>query len=168
MKLGAHISAAGGLNKVIDRAQAIGAETIQIFASSPRSWAFHHTPEDQAQMFRCQSQLAGISPIFLHGSYLVNIGGTPDLILKSINSLCQNMEVASQIGAKGIIFHCGSHKGVGFDGVLKQATATLDKVLSNSPDDVSMILENSAGMGAHIGSSFNEIGRLVTAIDRRC
>ena len=73
------------------------------------------------------------------------------------------MSAAAQIGAEGVIFHCGSHKGVGFDAVLEQAATALKEVLANTPDGVSLILENSAGMGSHIGASFGEVGRLMAA-----
>ena len=165
MKLGAHVSTAGGVAKAIDRAQEMGAETIQIFASSPRAWAFKPLTEDQVLAFREKSEAAGISPTFLHGSYLVNVGGSGDLVGKSIDSLAAHMNVASQIGAAGVIFHGGSHKGVGFEGVLDQAATALREVLSRSPGDVWLIIENSAGMGFHIGASFQEIGRLMDAID---
>ena len=165
MKLGAHVSTAGGVSNAIDRAQEMGAETIQIFASSPRAWAFKPVFEDQVIAFREKSEATGISPTFLHGSYLVNVGGTSDLVTKSIDSLAAHMNVASQIGAAGVIFHGGSHKGVGFEGVLDQAATALREVLSRSPDDVWLIIENSAGMGFHIGASFQEIGRLMDAID---
>ncbi|MGH2544977.1 MAG: deoxyribonuclease IV, partial [Ardenticatenaceae bacterium] len=164
MKIGAHVSTAGGVDKGIDRALEIGAEAVQIFASSPRGWAFKPIPEDRAQAFREKSAETGIAPAFIHGSYLVNLGGTPDLVEKSIECLVLNMMAASLLGAKGVIFHCGSHKGVGFDGVLAQAAKAAQAVLAQSPSDVWLILENSAGMGAHIGASFAEIGRLISAI----
>jgi deoxyribonuclease-4 len=69
------------------------------------------------------------------------------------------------LGAAGVIFHGGSHKGVGFDAVLDQAAAALQDVLDRSPSDVWLIIENSAGMGSHIGASFQEIGRLMRAVD---
>ena len=165
MKLGAHVSAAGGLSKAIDRAQDIGAETIQIFASSPRAWAFRPGPDEEVPRFREKSQETGISPAFLHGSYLVNVGGTPDLVEKSIDSLSEHMGIASRMGAAGVIFHGGSHKGAGFDSVLGQAAAALKEVLARTPEDVWLIIENSAGMGSHIGASFEEVARLMDAID---
>ena len=165
MKLGAHVSTAGGLDKAIDRAQEMGAETIQIFASSPRAWAFRPVSEEQVLAFREKSESTGISPAFLHGSYLVNIGGSADLVEKSIGSLAQHMNVAGQIGARGVIFHGGSHKGAGFDAILDQAAWALREVLSRSPADVELVIENSAGMGNHVGSSFREIGRLMDAVD---
>ena len=159
------MSAAGGLNKAIDRAQEMGAETVQLFASSPRGWAFKPPAEADVTAYREKAAAADISPTFLHGSYLVNVGGTPDLVEKSIDSLTNHMNVASSIAAAGVIFHGGSHKGSGFEGVLSKAVASIQEVLARSPDDVWLIIENSAGMGAHIGSSFNEIGRLINAID---
>ena len=87
MKIGAHVSTAGGVDKAIDRAADIGAETIQIFASSPRAWAFKPLAEDKIGLFREKSASSGITPTFIHGSYLVNLGGDEALLGKSIKSL---------------------------------------------------------------------------------
>ena len=64
MKLGAHVSTSGGLDKAIDRAHEIGAETVQLFASSPRAWAFKALREDLVLAFREKSEATGISPAF--------------------------------------------------------------------------------------------------------
>ena len=165
MRLGAHVSASGGLHKAIDRAQAIGAEVVQIFASSPRSWALKPIPEDQVILYREKSATSGIAPTFLHGIYLVGFGGNTDLLNKSIDSLSAHMNIAGQIGAVGVIFHVGSHKGKGFEVVLPQIIFALKEILDRSHPEVYLIIENSAGMGDHIGSSFVEIGRLIEAVD---
>lgn len=164
MKIGAHVSTAGGVDKAFDRATEIGAEAVQIFATSPRAWKFREAPEAQVSAFRERSQETGISPVFIHASYLINVGGDPDLVIKSVDSFTSHMNAAGRIGAAGVIFHGGSHRGAGFDGVLEQAATALQAVLANSPKDVWMIIENSAGMGSHIGSSFAEISRLIEAI----
>ena len=114
---------------------------------------------------RDRVEATGITPIFIHASYLVNVGGEPELVEKSVESLIRTLEVAGQIGAAGVIFHGGSHKGKGFDAVLDQAAAALREVVSKCPPDVWLVIENSAGMGFHIGSSFSEIGRLMRQID---
>ena len=165
MDLGAHVSTAGGISKAVGRAKEIGAETIQIFASSPRAWAFKPLAEEQILAFQEAIEEAGIRSTYIHGLYLVNIGGTPELVEKSIVALGQNMHAASQIGAEGVIFHSGSHKGVGFDAVLDQAAEALSKVLADSPPDVQLIIENCAGLGSQIGASFGELGRLMKAVD---
>ncbi|MCH7800056.1 MAG: deoxyribonuclease IV [Chloroflexi bacterium] len=165
MRLGAHVSTAGGPVKAFDRALEIGAETIQIFASSPRAWKFKMPTDEQASEFRQKGESTGVGPVFLHGSYLVNVGGSPELVEKSIDCLTNNLVAASKLGAEGVIFHGGSHKGKGFDAVLGQAAESLKEVLRRTPDDVWLIIENSAGMGFHIGASFVELGRMVEAID---
>ena len=165
MQIGAHVSTAGGIEKAIDRAQSIGAETIQIFVSSPRAWKFRFPKKEAVKKFKEKSIETGISPCYIHGSYLVNIGGAAELIEKSVTSLINNMQTAHNIGAAGVIFHGGSHKGKGFSAVLDQATSCLIKVLDYSPDNTFLIIENSAGMGSHIGSSFEELGELLRSVN---
>ena len=165
MRLGAHVSTAGGLDKAVDRAAELGAEALQCFASSPQGWAFKPIPDAQAASFRQKAQAAGIGPVFLHGIYLINLGTEIQANLgKGIESLINYMQVASAIGAAGVIFHGGSHKGAGYDGIFRQTVDSLKTVLAQSPSDVSLIIENSAGMGDHIGSKFHEIGRIMQAV----
>lgn len=165
MKIGAHVSTSGGLHTAVDRAEEIGAEAIQIFASSPRAWRFRHHSLEDIDLYQERVNKSKVSPMFIHCSYLVNIGGANDILAKSISSLKDHMNAASKIGAMGVIFHGGSHKGVGFDGVFEQAISALKSVLESSPRDVLLVIENSAGMGSHIGSSFSEIGRIVRELE---
>ena len=164
MKIGAHVSTAGGVSKAVDRAVGIGAEAIQIFASSPRSWAFKPLAESEIIKFREKSETLGVGPTFIHGSYLVNLGGPPELLQKSIDTLALNMEAAGQLGARGVIFHTGSHKGRGFEAIFEQATLALGTIIENSPPDAWLMIENSAGAGDHIGSKFAEIGRMLQEV----
>ena len=164
MKIGAHVSTSGGLQTAIDRASTIGAEAIQIFASSPRAWKFRSLKEEQILSFKEKSDSGQIEPTFIHGSYLVNIGGAPELVEKSITCLIDNMNAANQLGAEGVIFLCGSLKGRGFDAIFDQATEALRHVLDQSPEEPYLILENSAGSGDHVGAKFNQIGRMINAI----
>ena len=115
--------------------------------------------------FRERSAETGIGPAFLHGSYLVNLGGDAELLEKSIGSLTDHMGAAAELGAQGVIFHSGSNKGKGFDAVLDQAVAAITQVLANTSEETWLIIENSAGAGNHIGATFEEIGRMIDAID---
>lgn len=166
MKIGAHVSSAGGLSNAIDRGAEIGAETVQLFCSPPQGWAFKPPSEDQVIAFRQKSEETGIGPAFLHGIYLMNFG-SPDetLVKRSVDALVNYMGCASQIGAAGVIFHCGSHKGAGYDAILKQATKALAEVLERSPSDTWLIIENTAGMGNHICASFAEIGGVMKGLE---
>jgi deoxyribonuclease-4 len=165
MKIGAHVSTSGGLFTAVDRAEEIGAETIQIFASSPRAWRFRPHSSEDINLYKDRVSKSNVSPLFIHCSYLVNVAGSDDILGKSISSLKDHMDAASRIGAMGVIFHGGSHKGIGFDRVFEQAVLALKEVLESSPNDVLLVIENSAGMGSHIGSSFAEIGRIVRELE---
>ncbi len=166
IRIGAHVSTAGGLQKAVDRAVDVGAEAVQLFCSSPQGWAFKPIPEEQTTGFREKAEAAGLSPAFLHGIYLINLGTViPENLRKGIDSLKNYLDVARAIGALGVIFHGGSHKGAGYDGIFQQTVEALGEVLANAPDDVWLIIENSAGMGNHIGSRFREIGQIMQAVD---
>lgn len=165
MKLGAHVSTAGGLDKAVDRGLEIGCETIQVFGSSPQSWAFKPVPQAQTEAFRQKAQAAGVGPVFFHCIYLINLGNPdPGNVQKGIQSLINYMDLAAQISAGGIIFHPGSHKGAGYDAIFKQTVDGIINVLEHSPEGPWLTLENTAGMGQHIGASFGELGRIIKAV----
>ena len=166
MIIGAHVSAAGGIGNAIDRAVEIGAEAVQIFGSSTRSWRFKALTDAEAEGFRAKSADAGMAPPFLHAIYLINLGNPkPDNIEKSVTSLVNYMNLAEQIGAGGVIFHPGSHGGAGYDGIFQQVVDSITQVLEQTPEGPLLCLENMAGMGQHIGAKFSELGDLLRAVD---
>lgn len=165
MKIGAHVSAAGALEKCIDRALAIGAETIQIFASGPQGWRPVAHTDAAITALRRRAAEAGIAPLFLHGVYLINLASADDtLVRRSVESLKQYMAFAARSGAEGVIFHIGSHKGSGFEAVLPQIVAAVTEVLRAVPGEAALILENSAGQGGSVGSRFAELGAIIRAV----
>ncbi len=165
MKIGAHVSSAGGVSKSVARAAGIGCETLQIFGSSPQGWAFKPVPEKEVEAFRTASAEAGIGPAFLHAIYLINLGtSNPANLEKGIQSLINYMNLAADIEANAVIFHPGSHKGAGYDAIFDQVVDSLKRVLDNSPDGPSLAVENMAGMGEHIGAKFEELGRIIEAV----
>ena len=166
MRLGAHVSAAGGLDKAIDRGVEIGCEAIQIFPSPPQGWVFKPASEDLIATFRRKAGEAGISPVFFHGIYLINLG-TPkqDNLEKGMDSLIKYLNLAAQLDAVGVIFHPGSHGGAGYDAIFEQTVTSIHHVLRESAEGPWLTLENTAGMGQHIGASFEELGKIVKAVD---
>ena len=166
MKIGAHVSTAGGISNAVGRAKEIGCEAIQIFGSSPQTWAFKPAPGEQIESFKQGLAEAGIGPVFLHAIYLINLG-TPneDSLKKGIDSLIKYMNLAADIGAAGVIFHPGSHGGRGYEAVLPQTVDAIKTVLDASPDGPCLAVENMAGMGQHIGAKFDELGGILKAVD---
>lgn len=166
MKIGAHVSTSGGVSKAVGRGQEIGCEALQIFGSSPQSWAFRDIPEAEIEAFRQNMADTGMGPVFLHAIYLVNLGtNRPDVLQKGIDSLAAHLNLAGKLGADGLIFHPGSHGGVGFEGVLTQVADSIRQVLDRAPDGPCLAVENMAGMGKHIGAKFEELGAILDAVD---
>lgn len=166
MKIGAHVSTAGGVDKAIDRASNIGAEAVQVFVSSPRGWMFKPLDLETVAVFKEKSLDNDINPVVFHGIYLVSLGTENQTNLeKGVDSLIHYMQASEQLDALGVIFHAGSHKGRGFEAVFDQAVRTLERVLDQSPNGRYLILENSAGMGDHLCSGFDEIGKILRALE---
>lgn len=166
MRIGAHVSTSNSADLAIDRAVDIGAEAVQVFVSPPQGWAFKPVDEKIATDFKLKAREHNVGPNVFHAIYLVSLGSDDEaLVNRSKGSLRRYMTAASDLGAMGVIFHLGSHKGKGFDAVKEQVASGIREVLAESPDDVYLLLENSAGMGNHIGSKFSELGAMVRAID---
>jgi deoxyribonuclease-4 len=159
MRVGAHVSTEGGLEKAVERAQALGAETIQIFGAAPQSWRKKDYSLEEAEAFQRRLAEADVQPVFIHGVYLINLATSdPAGLERSVDSLIWSLDVCRQIGVRGTIFHLGSHRGAGFEAKLPQVVDAVQRILEGSPGDTWLILENSAGMGGSVGSRFAELG----------
>jgi deoxyribonuclease-4 len=165
MRAGAHVSTSGGLDKAIDRAQAMGAETIQIFGGPPQTWRRRSYPDEETNAFREKATAADIGPVFLHAIYLISlVNDEPAAMEKSQGALIADLELCPRIGAKGSIVHAGSHKGAGFDAVLERVATAVSRVLKATSGESWLILENSAGMGGSVGAHFSELGAVIREV----
>jgi deoxyribonuclease IV len=161
MHIGAHVSSSGGIHTAIDRAEAIGAESVQVFTQSPRTW--RQTNHDPAtfERFRERRVEAGIDGVLCHALYLCNFAAPDDAIYeKSVGALRSTMEVACAIGADGVVLHVGSHLGAGLDKGLERIVPALEQVLELCSDTTWLLMENSAGTGGTIGRSTEELATL--------
>jgi deoxyribonuclease-4 len=167
MYIGAHLSSAGGIHTAVDRAEVIGAESLQVFTQSPRTWrATNHDPAN-FEKFRERRKEVGLHGVLCHALYLCNFAATDDAIYeKSVIALRTTMEVACGIGADGVVFHVGSHLGAGCDKGLERVLPALELVLELCDDTTWLLMENSAGAGGTIGRSIEELATLYERLDR--
>ncbi len=164
MRIGAHVSSSGGVDTAIDRAEAIGAEAVQIFATSPRAWRITHHSDASTEAFVEKASKASVSPVFLHGVYLVNLGTrNDDQLAKGVESLIHYMNFCERINADGVVFHVGGHGGAGLEAVIDRVAGGLKMVLDQSPANVMLCLENNANKGDQIGGPFAELARILQA-----
>jgi deoxyribonuclease IV len=167
MYIGAHLSAAGGLDKAVDRAEAVGAESLQVFTQSPRTW--RPTNHDPASFDRFRERRAevGLAGVLCHALYLCNFAAPDDDVYeKSLAALRNTMQVARAIGADGVVFHVGSHLGSGFEAGLERVVPAMERVLDLSSDETWLLMENSAGTGGTIGRSIEELATLHDRLGR--
>src|SRR5207302_7923725 len=109
MALGAHVSTAGGLSTCVARAQAMGAECMQIFLSAPQRWQHPKHSDEQVHEFGRLVEEAGIGPNFAHATYLINLAATdPALRERSIDNLRALTLWADRVGLSGVVVHVGS------------------------------------------------------------
>lgn len=162
MRIGAHVSSAGGPLKSFERAAAIGAEAVQLFISAPQQWKAPTISEDVVAKFNEAREASGL-PCFFHGVYLINLASLDAALCdRSVDSLVAYLDWGSKLGAEGTIFHVGSHLGRGLDeACIAQISGLLRAVLDRSETESKLILECNAGQGGCIGGTFTELGLLV-------
>ena len=164
MLFGAHCS--GGIKGALDRAVEIGADAVQLFAQSPRTWRFPEHAEEDLARFRERRAEAGIGSVLVHALYLCNLA-TPDEVVygKSLETMVATVDAACAIEADGVVFHVGSHLGTGFEAGLERCVPALREVLEHCSDTTWLLLENSAGAGGTVGRSIEELAAIVDALD---
>jgi deoxyribonuclease-4 len=164
--IGAHISTEGGINTAFERARLIGAQAVQVHPTPPQTWRRLHPDPETVAEFRRRMAENGLDAFFFHAVYLINLAtAREDLLAQSKGSLRSQLELANLLGARGVIFHPGSHKGQGFEAVLPQMADAMRQALDDSAGESQLIIENSAGSGDNIGSSFAQIRQMLEAVD---
>lgn len=164
-KIGAHVSAAGGTHKAIDRVVEIGGNCVQVFSGSPRVWARPDLADiDLDKLFAKQHQLS-VSPIFTHALYLVNLASDkPELLQKSRTALQFDLQFDAAVKGSGVVVHLGSHQGRGWEHDRQQVADQIKWLLENTPSASTFLIENSAGQKGKIGSDLAEIKWLLDQI----
>lgn len=163
--IGAHC--AGGIKAALTRAQEIGAECLQLFASAPQMWrAPSHKPED-VRSFVDGCKAAELGPVFLHSVYLLNLASpNAENAAKSVQSIREHLAWADKLCAEGLVIHIGSAGKEEYRVAEDRVVASLGSLLDEVDGNAWLLLETCAGQGATIGRSFAELGRIVDRLDR--
>jgi deoxyribonuclease-4 len=164
MLLGAHCS--GGVKGALDRGVEIGADAVQLFTQSPRTWKPPKPDPEAYERFRERRSETGIGSVLCHALYLCNLAAPDDTVYeKSISTLSATVDTACAIGAEAVVFHVGSHLGAGLDAGLERVEAAMRTVLDRCSDTTWLLMENSAGTGGTIGRSIEELAILYDRLD---
>jgi deoxyribonuclease-4 len=162
MIFGAHISAAGGLHQAFARGEAAGCHTLQIFTKSERQWKAKPLSDDGIVQFKAEAARSGIAPLLAHGSYLINLASPSDeLWQRSIEAFAEELERCRVLGIPYLVLHPGAHTGSGTEAGLGRVAGALNRLFAEGiGDDVTVLLETTAGQGTCLGGSFEELTSL--------
>ena len=164
MLFGAHVSAAGGISKAIDRIEEVRGSAVQVFTQSPRMWKPTEHTSEELERFRARRRQARVKHVSCHALYLVNLASRDRTIRKaSFTALGATLETARGIGADAVVFHAGSHLGYGFRQAVKKVAPMLRDLLELTTDGLWLCLENTAGAGGTIGRGIDELEALCDA-----
>lgn len=166
MKIGAHVSTAGGIDLAIKRIETIDGNCLQIFISSPQSWRSYPISVGQIKKFKQAAKKYHIAPIFIHALYLVNLATDNfELHQKTVQALINTLDIADQINAEGVIFHSGSAKIQDRQVAIGNIISTIKEILDSSDSESQLVIENSAGQGGTVGVTVDELAKIYQAVN---
>ncbi len=164
-RIGVHLGTAGGASNAVEKAREIGANTFQIFSSSPRMWRAPKVDPKQAVRMRALRAELNVGPLVIHTSYLVNVcSQTEDIRKKSVDAFRLEIERALMLGAEYLVLHPGSWKGLTRNEGLKLAAESIARAIDGLPwqgTDFNILIENTAGSECSLGGSFEQVAELV-------
>lgn len=166
--IGAHVSAAGGVENTIARAKAIGANAFALFTKNQRQWQAAPLTAKSIDAFKSACEREGFGPgqILPHDSYLINLGHPdPDALAKSRDAFLDEIRRCEQLGLCYLNFHPGSHlKQISEAVSLKLVSESINWALERS-QGVTAVIENTAGQGTNLGWSFEHLATIIDGVE---
>jgi deoxyribonuclease-4 len=169
-RIGVHLGTAGGASNAVERAREIGANTFQMFSSSPRMWRAPKVDPAQAARMRELRAKLDVGPLVIHTSYLVNVcSQTEDVRRKSVEAFRGEIERALEWGAEYLVLHPGSWKGLTRDEGLRLAAESITTAIDGlawQETGFQILIENTAGADFSLGGSFEQVAVLVELLKK--
>jgi len=168
--IGAHVSAAGGVQHAPLRAAEIGATGFALFTKNQRQWQAKPLSEQEITAFKQNCSQSGYLPrhILPHDSYLINLGHPePAALTKSRNAFNEEMQRCEQLGLCQLNFHPGSSLGkIDEDVCLKMVAESISEALQHT-QTVTAVIETTAGQGNNVGHTFEHIATIIDNIEHK-
>lgn len=167
-RIGAHVSASGGVENAPLNAKAIGAKAFALFTKNQRQWKAKALTEKSIETFRENLQSVGIAPehVLPHDSYLINLGHPEaEALEKSRNAFLDEIQRCQQLGLKLLNFHPGSHlKKISEEQSLSLVAESINWALEQTCD-VTAVIENTAGQGSNLGYRFEHLAAIIDQVE---
>jgi deoxyribonuclease IV len=167
-RVGIHLPTAGGVCRAPERAHAIGANTFQIFSSSPRMWRGSVIAAADSDRMTELRSLYDCSPLVIHASYLINLCSQSEPVrANSIKALRGEIERALALNAEYLVLHPGSWKGLTREEGLRLAVESVARALDGLPwahTPFTLLIENTAGAEFSLGASLQQVAELIARL----
>jgi deoxyribonuclease-4 len=160
IRVGFHVSIAGGISNSVDNAKKIGCTAFQIFSRNPRGWVAKPLASDDVRLFKIKLASSGIDrkAVIVHMPYLPNLSGpSGEFYNKSIDTLAGEMQRCSSLGIQYLVIHLGSHMGKGQASGIGQLVKAIETARAKTKDGPIVLLENNAGQKNSVGGNFEEL-----------
>lgn len=170
-RLGAHVSASGGVANAFANAAALGCDALQIFVKNANRWSAKPLTEAQVTAYREARAAHKSPPVTAHASYLINLAAVkPETLERSRIALKDELTRCHELTIPGLVLHPGAHVGAGLGAGLEAVARSLDVVFTELEaalpgSDVQVWLENTAGQGTTLGRELSELGRIISLTD---
>jgi len=166
VRLGAHVSIAGGIDRAMERAEAGGFEALQIFTKSNQQWAARPLRDAEVRAFIAHRRRLQIGPVVAHASYLINLA-SPEAALwnRSQRSLREELRRCARLELEGLVVHPGAHCGSGRQAGLERIARAIEACIDD--DLPRLLLETTAGQGTQLGGPLGDLGWLCERFDSR-
>ena len=166
--IGAHVSAAGGVENAPVNAHEIGAKAFALFTRNQRQWHSSPLTKKSIDLFSGNCEKYGFSPshVLPHDSYLINLGHPEQEGLdKSREAFLDEMRRCEQLGLDRLNFHPGGSLGkISDDECLKRIAESINITLGKT-HGVTAVIENTAGQGSNLGFKFEQIGYIISLVE---
>jgi deoxyribonuclease-4 len=168
VKLGVHISIAGGVDQAIARAREARSQAFQIFSKNQTQWRTPPLDLERVEHFRRGREEHGLGPVLVHDSYLINLAAPAVAARRrAAAAFAEEVRRADALGAQFLVFHPGAHLGRGEAAGLRRVVKSLDRVFDAVPEiGLTLLAETTAGMGSQLGYTFEQLGVLVGEVVR--
>ncbi len=167
-RVGAHVSAAGGVENAPLNAAKIGAKAFALFTKNQRQWAAKPLTDASIAAFQQNLASVGIAPehVLPHDSYLINLGHPEKAgIEKSRNAFVDEMQRCQQLGLSLLNFHPGAHLNkISEDQSLDRVAESINIALDAS-EGVTAVIENTAGQGSTLGYTFEHLAHIISGVE---
>ena len=167
LRLGSHMSVAGGVSRAFERGEHFGCAVMQIFVKNNNRWRGAELSEEEVERFQAERKRTGIWPVFAHNTYLVNLASAdPAIRERSVACTIDELRRCHRLGLPWLVLHPGAHGGAGPQKGIERIAAATRRIFDRTPQVTTRLLfETTVGAGTLLGATAGELARILAAVD---